>query len=357
MLNILLIAELFEFYPLRPEAWLLTMAENHDSHFPERVTEEYRGVAKGSPCLSAVFRASESEKVEDGEALGDPIGEASLSPLPYLVRKFSNRALFLASTSCAIHCRFCFRRNSGLFASPNPSTFDINAACEWIAEREEIEEVILSGGDPLTLDAGIIGNTVAAFSGIASVKRVRIHTRRPIVEPGEVLPALEAAEKASFKPLSVVLHVAHPSEYTKGVISIINRMRDIGITISSQTVLLNGINADSGILCDLFAAADRFGAPPRYLHHPDRVAGGKSFRVSLARGLELYRANGGNQFRPPYVIDLPNGAGKAKVSDLEVVGEEMVAGGRRLRYRWNRPEGWDSISAAQTCEWWDIVES
>lgn len=325
------------------------------SAFPVKAPRFYRELSRSVPALRLTFEETGGESFPDEEAIGDPIGETALSPSPYLVRKYRDRALFLASSACAIHCRFCFRRASGLFDAAGPTKADVDSAAEWIAANGEVEEIILSGGDPLVLDKIRLAATVSAFASIPSVKRLRIHTRLPVVAPDACAAPLAAAADACQKPLSVVLHVAHPREVTQRLRETVARMRALGISTGSQTVLLNGVNADPAILTDLFASCADSGIPSRYLHHPDRVEGGGAFRLIIARGLEIYRACPQSAGKPPYVIDLPDGSGKARVDSLTVVGEEKGGVGRRLRYRWVKPEGWDGVAAAKEFTWWDIA--
>lgn len=326
----------------------------HPASFPERAPESYRKHAKDSRPLLAVFDADPVGEEEDSEALADPIGEAAHAPTPFLVRKFRDRALYLASNSCAVHCRFCFRRASGLFSAPAPGPAELALAAAWIRAREEISEIILSGGDPLMLDAASLTATLDAFGNLPNVKKLRIHTRRPVVEAAAISGAMLAALARSPKPLSIVLHIAHPAEATGEVVALAARLRDIGIATSSQTVLLAFVNDDVALLRDLFARLSETGLPSRYLHHPDRVSGAARFRVPIERGLELYAGLKGAQGLPAYILDLPDGSGKTPVERLIVAGRENRDGKKRRKYRWERPAGWDGVKNAESYEWWDI---
>jgi lysine 2,3-aminomutase len=325
--------------------------------FPERWPGEYRRLAESlgpaSPLL-ALGTARPEEDAPDAEAFDDPTGEARFSPAPFLHRKYRDRALLLVTSRCGFYCRFCFRRGIPPGEAREPGAAALAAALEWIGRTPEIREVILSGGDPLTLPDDRLGALSRAVGEIPHVETLRVHTRIPVTEPGRVTAGLLDALSRAELPVRLVLHAAHPAEVRPALARAAARLRRAGIALGSQTVLLSGINDDPAILGELFRRLDSLGIVPRYLHHPDRARGNARFRLTLSRGLAVYNALGEDAPIPPYVVELPDGSGKAPVASLAVEAEERRGSLRRLRYRWTRPVGWDTVGGAARFSWWDV---
>lgn len=291
----------------------------------------------------------------DPDALADPTGEEALHPVPFVVQKHADRVLVLAAHRCFFYCRFCFRRG-GPAHRESPGAADWERIFAWLGERGEVEEVILSGGDPLTLPDRAIAWIGGRLAAIPHLRRWRIHTRAPVVVPRRVGRGLLEA-LAAGPPCRVVLHANHPAELRPAVAEAVGRLRQAGVAVENQAVLLGGVNADPETLAGLVKGLEAWGMRLRYLHHPDRAPGTARFRVSLARGLETVRS-AERRLGPelPYVVDLPTGHGKAFVRDLAPVAEERAGGRRRVRYRWARPSGWRSLVAGDRAEWWDVWE-
>ncbi len=329
--------------------------------FPARWPRGYRALAEGLGPGNPLLRITDPDPAEglpDPDALPDATGDRRLRPLPFLVRKHRDRVVVLASGRCFSHCRFCFRRDEvGAGARPGPN--DWERISRWLAAHPEVEEVILSGGDPLALPDARLREIAKRLAGVPSLRRWRIHTRAPVVLPGRVTRGLLEALDGAL-PLRVVVHAAHPAEIDARVEAAVATFREAGTEVHSQSVLVAGVTDDPGALARLWARVSETGAPPRYLHHPDRAPGNAAFRVPLRRGLAVYReaaarlVPGGGT--PPYVVDLPNGAGKAAVETLEPGDVERLPGKRRTRWRWVRPAGWDALVADRAFEWWDVWE-
>lgn len=330
------------------------------SRFPELIPPTYRSLVDSlgaSSPLGLAVRESPGEYEDDPLTLEDPIGEGCLKPLPHLVRKYSDRALYLSTPGCLVHCRFCFRRTH-LPGAKQPQRENLREVARWLAANPEVDEVIVSGGDPLSLDDSGLGEVLSVLGAADSVSRLRVHTRAPVVCPERVTGALAAVFRASPKPTAVVLHVAHPLELTSEVAGAVATLKACTAGVTSQTVLLKGVNADPKTLASLFMELKGLGVIPRYLHHPDRVAGSRDFRLPLAAGLEIYREVCAlmTGSAPPYVIDLPDGSGKTEVSQLSMVEKKYTADGTVRRYLWKRPVGWKGVSKAEEATWWDVPE-
>jgi lysine 2,3-aminomutase len=278
------------------------------------------------------------------------------------VRKHRDRVLVLIAARCFLHCRFCFRRGQPERFRTGPGDHAWHDILGWLGAHPEVEEVILSGGDPLTLTDRRLAEIGADLAALPHLRRWRIHTRAPVVAPRRVTPGLARVLRAGL-PLRVVCHANHPLELDSGARRALRRLRGAGISLANQGVLLGGVNDDPEALLELFRRLGEVGVRPHYLHHPDRAPGNGRFRVSLRRGLAIYRTvldrarhGGWEDGVPPYVVDLPCGAGKCPVASLRPVCDERRGGRRRLRYRWLRPPGWDSVVTAGGCEWWDVWE-
>ncbi|RMF85684.1 MAG: KamA family radical SAM protein [Nitrospirae bacterium] len=298
----------------------------------------YLALAAAAPG-GPVWRMGRPEAAEleaDAGDLADPVGEGGRSPLPHLVCKHPDRALLLVTRRCHFYCRFCFRRGAGPGGEPRPG--ELEAALAWIAERPAVREVILSGGDPLTLEDRRLAELLGRLAEIPHVETVRIHTRAPIHYPERVTAGLVAA-LAQGPPAWLVVHANHPVELTPAVAAALGRLRQAGLPLLDQSVLLRGVNDATATLEALFRALYRLGVRPYYLHHPDRAPGNRSFRLPLATGLRLVRPlrhRLPGPALPRYVVDLPDGSGKVEVEALT-----PLDGGR---YRWEDPATGRSVT-------------
>jgi lysine 2,3-aminomutase len=253
--------------------------------------------------------------------LSDPIGDAVHSPLPGVVHRYNDRVLLKLLTVCPVYCRFCFRRETvGRGKGDMLSSAETQAALDYIAANPQIYEVILTGGDPLALSPRRLRAVAERLAAIPHVSVLRIHTRAPTAAPALVTPEWLEALKASGKALFVALHVNHARELSEAARIAIARLRDAGVTLLSQTVLLAGVNDDAETLEALMRALMALQIKPYYLHHPDLAPGAGHFRLPLARGREIYAALArrvGGPALPTYVLDLPGGFGKARVAEAE----------------------------------------
>jgi lysine 2,3-aminomutase len=257
-----------------------------------------------------------SELGPDPDALNDPVGEKGCARLPFLLQKYPDRVLVLAAARCFFYCRFCFRRGEPPGARGRPGPGDWDRIFAWLAEHPEVEEVVLSGGDPLTLPDRKLGEIGRNLAAIPSLRRWRIHTRAPVVLPRRVTSRLVAALAAVPLPLTVVLHLNHPAELWEPLLTAVQRLQAAGIAVEAQSVLLAGVNDDPATLAALWEGLRSAAIRPRYLHHPDRAPGNGAFRLEMERGLEILRSAVPARC-PPYVVDLPGGGGKVAVASLQ----------------------------------------
>lgn len=249
--------------------------------FAARVT---RGDA-ADPLLRQVLPLGSERVATDGFSL-DPVGDASALRAPGLLQKYSGRALLLVSRACAVHCRYCFRRHYP-YSGPEGLSARADAAVEEIARDPGISELILSGGDPLMLDDPELGALLGRIDGIAHLRRLRIHTRLPVVLPARVTQGLCDLLGSLRATTSVVIHANHPAELCPATAQALGRLRATGPTLLNQSVLLRGVNDRAEILSELSERLFDCGVLPYYLHQLDPVAGAAHFEVpdDLALGL------------------------------------------------------------------------
>jgi lysine 2,3-aminomutase len=280
------------------------------------------------------------------EERADPVGDAAHSPVEGVVHRYPDRVLLKLVQVCAVYCRFCFRREMvGPGHAHALSAAALERALDYIRGREEIWEVVLTGGDPLVLSPRRLKDVVQRLSAIDHVKIHRLHTRLPIADPQKITPALVRALKAEGKATYVVVHVNHPRELTAAARAACARFVDAGIPVLSQSVLLRGVNDDAKTLGDLMRALVESRIKPYYLHHGDLAPGTAHLRTSIAQGQALLRALHGRSSglcQPTYVLDIPGGYGKSPIGPnyLQAAGDASAPNeyevddfrGRRHRY-------------------------
>ena len=249
------------------------------------------------------------------DEMADPIDDFGHSPVKGLVHRYPDRVLFKPLLTCPVYCRFCFRREQVGAGSDSLNEPELAAAYDYISQRPEIWEVVVSGGDPWLLSPRRIRNLMRELEAISHIAVVRFHTRVPVVDPARVTDAL-IASLASTKSVWVVLHVNHPREITDHARDACRMLRLAGIPMLSQSVLLKGVNDDAAVLTTLFRSLVAMGVKPYYLHHGDLAEGTSHFRTSIQTGQELMRRLRGRVSglcQPTYMLDIPNAHGKVPI--------------------------------------------
>jgi lysine 2,3-aminomutase len=249
--------------------------------------------------------------------LVDPIGDDLKSPVKGLVHRYPDRALLKLVSVCAVYCRFCFRRESVGPGEAGLTEGELEAALDYIRAHEEIWEVVLTGGDPLTLSPRRLAQATQAIAAIPHVKILRWHTRLPVAAPERVTQAMaEALAGGHDKTVYVALHANHARELTPAARAACKRLIDRGIAMVSQSVLLKGVNDNADALAALMRAFVETRVKPYYLHHGDLAPGGAHFRTTIAQGQALMRQLRGRLSglaQPTYVLDIPGAYGKIPI--------------------------------------------
>ena len=268
--------------------------------------------------IARQFVPDPAELVRTDDELDDPIGDEAHSPVRGLVHRYPDRVLLMPTLACPVYCRYCFRRDRVGRAAGAPTADDLDIAFRYIEDHPGIREVILTGGDPLSLSDARLAGIVARLNGIPHLNNLRIHTRVPVVLPGRVTDALTAA-LTSDMPVWMALHANHARELTGDVAAACDRLTRAGIPLLSQTVLLKGVNDSVEVLTDLMRRLIALKVKPYYLHHPDRARGTAKFRLTLEEGQALVaglRGTISGLCQPTYVVDIPGGHGKTPVAGL-----------------------------------------
>ena len=247
----------------------------------------------------------------------DPIGDDVHAPVEGIVHRYPDRVLLKLLHTCPVYCRFCFRRESvGEGGSNILSPAALAAALDYIRGDARIWEVILTGGDPLSLSPRRLRAVMEQIGGIDHVKIVRVHTRVPVADPARIGQELIGVLKACGKTVYVALHANHPRELTQAARAACARLVDAGIPMLSQSVLLRGVNDSVETLAALMRAFVEIRIKPYYLHHADLAPGTSHLRTTIEEGQALMRSLRGHVSGlcvPEYMLDIPGGFGKSPI--------------------------------------------
>ncbi len=287
----------------------LEIWQKADRLFPIRITRSWfsRMHSSEDPLAKQVL-PSQLELSDVG--LENPVGELGRLAHPFVIQKHKDRALLLVSRKCHMYCRYCFRRNMSTEDSPSPQ--QLQEAITFI-KNAGVQEVILSGGDPLFLSDQKLFSIIDSLS--ESIPTIRIHTRSILFYPERIKKRF-LEELARRRNIWLILHVNHSQELSVDVLKVIEDIRKTGTPILNQTVLLRGINDSIEALKDLCTQLISIGVFPYYLHHTDRVKGAEGFFVTLEEGQKLYlelQKQVSGIALPRYVIDPEDGSGKVDV--------------------------------------------
>ena len=239
----------------------------------------------GDPLLRQVLPLG-AERESVAGFTGDPVGDLAAMSVPGVLHKYHGRALLTATGACAVHCRYCFRRHFP-YGVANAAADRWQTAIDYLEADSSIREVILSGGDPLTLSDRRLAELAQRLDAIPHVRRLRLHTRLPIVLPERVDAALLQWLGRTRLQVVVVVHTNHANEVDAAVTAALKALKVIGIELFNQSVLLRGVNDSADALADLSEALFEAGVTPYYLHLLDKVAGAAHFNVPHAEAKRL----------------------------------------------------------------------
>ena len=283
--------------------------------FPLRVPRGFvarmRRGDPSDPLLRQVLPLDDEMRPMPGFGL-DAVGDGAAKTAPGVIQKYRGRALLVATGSCAIHCRYCFRRHFP-YAEETAARDGWRDAVDLIRRDASIEEVLLSGGDPLSLSNGKLAELTGALAVIPHLRRLRIHSRLPIVVPERVDDGLMGWLSTLPWPVTLVVHANHANEFDGTVDAALGRLRAAGVHLLNQAVLLRGVNDSVDALAALSERGFRAGVLPYYLHQLDRVAGVAHFEVDDAHARALHAglaARLSGYLVPRLVREIPGDTGK-----------------------------------------------
>lgn len=285
------LAPLLEFLQLNPSDFA-THALEWQPNFSLRVPRAFaERMAKADPAdpllLQVLPQAREHDEVTG--FVSDPVNDLSNSPLPGLIHKYRSRALLIAAATCAINCRYCFRRDYP-YSDAHINRAAIEQAESYLLANPQINELILSGGDPLALDTTRLAEISQRLLALPQIRRLRLHTRTPVVLPARLDAEFVAWVHSLSKPLVMVLHSNHANEWADiNLRKALHELRAAGVTLLNQAVLLRGINDQLSAQVALSEALFDAGVLPYYLNLLDPVAGSAHFYVEQTQALQLYQ--------------------------------------------------------------------
>ena len=297
--------------PVGITPYFLSLLDVDDSHSPLRRTVV--------PTIHELFKTPEEAD--------DPLGEEHQSPIPGLVHRYPDRVLLLALDFCSTYCRYCTRSRVVGRGALYPNRSRLERAFAYIEANKQIRDVLISGGDPLTLSDDRLNWILTNLRKIPHVDIIRIGTKVPAVLPQRITPQLVRMLRRHH-PLWMSLHFTHPDECTPEAQRACAMLADGGIPLGSQTVLLSGINDSVDIMRDLVHNLMRMRVKPYYLYQCDPISGSSHFRTPVEKGLEIIRGLRGftsGYAVPTYVIDAPGGGGKIPLMPNYLIGTEESA--------------------------------
>lgn len=266
----------------------------------------------------------------------DPLGEEAHMPVPGLTHRYPDRVLLYASHNCPVYCRHCTRKRKVADPTTAASRSQLEAGLDYIRRTESVRDVVISGGDPLTLSDQRLEELLSTLRSIDHLDAIRIGTRNPVTLPQRITP--EFAEMLSrFAPIYIHTHFNHPAEISKESAQALRLLLKAGCVLGNQMVLLRGVNDDAQVVLDLNRRLLRLGCRPYYMLQCDMSEGITHFRTPIEKGLEIMnylRGRIGGMGVPDFVVDLPGGGGK-----IELVPEYLIEkkdnddGSRELLFR------------------------
>jgi len=332
------------------EKWLAAQKARVDprlkdviAKYPMRVNTYYLGlIEKMNDSIWKQAIPDVEELVHYMDLSEDPLDEEGDIPLGgprTIVHRYPDRVLLLVSNECAMYCRFCTRKRKVGDDRKNPSMEDIRKGIQYVASHEDIRDVLISGGDPLLIPNSRLDDILGKLKEIQHLELIRIGTRVPCVWPQKIIEDKEFIEvlrkhtpQSPKNPqLFINTHFNHPKEINNESYQAIKILRELGIPIGNQTVLLKGVNDDTDVMRDLLHSLGKMGVRPYYLYYADLVEGTGHFRTAVSKGKEICRDLCGATtgfLRPVYVVDAQGGRGKVPV-DLgysEGISEDKKGG-------------------------------
>lgn len=294
--------------------------------FPEKLSPNIKNIIKIHPdgAVAKQFLNSEMEFENNEYAIADALGEAKHEKIPGLIHFYPNRVLLHFAPDCPARCRFCFRKNSFDSRSNYNLLENIDLYADYLKDNKHISDILISGGDPISLDLEVLDKTLAKIRKAAPQAIIRFCSRGPLTAPEKITREFVQVLKQN-NPLWFVYHVNHCQELNKASLEALELLRQASIPILAQTVLLKGINDNVDELSRLFNKLVFLGIKPYYLFQADAVSGTAGYRTDLFETIKIYEelshSNGGLAL-PSLAMDLPGGGGKIKLIKEKIIDKK-----------------------------------
>ena len=293
--------------------------------YPMQATPHYLSLAKTLDVMDPILRQCVATEEELQGGTPDPFGEEAYSPVPRLVHRYPDRALFMTTSRCATHCRHCMRKRNWQCFDGKPTEDVLAAAVDYVAKHREIREILISGGDPLTLGDDDIAHVLTAFATVEHLEMLRVGSRVPVVMPQRMTESLCDILGGCGKTVWLAAHFNHPAELSEESRQAVERLLRHGVPVVNQSVLLKGVNDDAETLRLLFTGLLKMKVKPYYLFHGDPIEGTMHFRTGVERGLELMAAlrnRVSGMAMPAFSFDLPESGGKIRLEPNDKLERE-----------------------------------
>ncbi len=292
--------------------------DNVIQKFPMAITPYYASLIRRADISDPVFAMAVPQPRELIDPLflcDDPLSEDEDMPVPGMVHRYRDRVLLITTTMCSMYCRHCTRKRIAGARETSITAQRIRQVTEYLLAHPEVSDVIVSGGDPLTMSDGSIEMVLSSLRSVPTVQVIRIGTRVPVVLPMRITENLTNILK-KYHPIWINTHFNHPNEITPQAKEACAKLADAGIPLGNQTVLLAGVNDDVKIIEKLCRGLVQMRVRPYYLYQCDLVRGVEHFRTSVRKGIEIMeylRGRVGGIAIPTFVVDAPHGGGKIPV--------------------------------------------
>ncbi len=296
--------------------------------YPMRINPYYLALIKSTGDPLWLQAVPDKKELSDSICQEDPLNEENLSPVPSIVHKYKDRALFLVTSQCAMYCRFCTRKRKVGTKRMAITNDTIQAGLDYLRETPAIRDVLISGGDPLLLDDDTLEWILESVRKISTIEIIRIGSRVPCTLPMRITIRLTNMLK-KYHPLYINTHFNHPTEITPQAALACNRLANAGIPLGCQTVLLRGVNDQAIIMKELMHKLLQIRVKPYYLFQTDMTIGTNHFRTSIEKGQEIMKSLIGHTSGlavPTYALDAPGGGGKIPLTPnyIQQTGDKLI---------------------------------
>lgn len=292
--------------------------------YPMAITPYYASLIRKADASDPIFRMAvpQVQELVDPPFLSpDPLEECRDMPVPGMVHRYTDRVLIIATTTCSTYCRHCTRKRVAGTRESTISRKRMEQIVAYLTQHPEVSDVIVSGGDPLTMSTEQIEMVLSSIRQVPSVQIIRLGTRTPVVLPQRITDEL-CAMLRKYHPIWINTHFNHPDELTPEAAAACSKLADAGIPLGNQSVLLKGVNDNPQIIEQLCRGLIRMRVRPYYLYQCDLVRGVEHFRTPISQGLEIMeylRGRLSGLAIPLFVVDAPHGGGKIPVLPTYVV--------------------------------------